>query len=135
MTGSYPNPRPAAEKAKGAVRAQDLQFEKCWVHKTVIGFGCRLWSYFSPISEAPVGTVWFTATWDKATKRSRAEILDIYVPQWARRCGIATRLVEALREEYDVLLTTIGTRSGAPFMRATGWRHRPKECMWIRTRK
>jgi hypothetical protein len=108
---------------------QEIDLHRCWVDRSTIGFGFTLYTLFARQVLCPAGFVWgnFTARDGKGTA---FEVSGSYVPEWARRCGVRTRINEEIFKSADVIVTPAGTEDGKKFMRAAGYRRDPVSGFW-----
>jgi len=82
----------------------------------------------------PLGIAWCTITLDEKLNKRRAEIHSIYTIEWARRKGIATKILNEILENCDTLTTTSGSSfGGEKLLKAFGFHHKKKMCQWAYT--
>lgn len=67
----------------------------------------------------PIAVVWYMFS-----GRDRLEILNSYVDERLRRCGLRTHLHEAFIKFYPerVIVSNTGTKTGLAWMKATGYK-------------
>ena len=91
-----------------------IALKDSWVTWETVGFGITGFFCFCREYSAPVGVVWTACSGCDARPRTRVEVIDSHVIQWARRQGVRSRINEAIFAEYgaDVIMTHEGTAKG-----------------------
>lgn len=113
-------------------RINKLDHEKDWIEWVKIGFGFTLYILWNRNLPMPLGFVWGIL----ATK-NRFEVFGSYVPVFARRLGVRTAINRQILENYEVVTTPGGSKTGAlAFMKASGYRYAAKaDCWYLRRKK
>ena len=108
------------------------------VEHAYVGHGLVQYTAFLRDDPTPAGVVWSIELRDTKTNKTRADILWTYVHADYRRCGVATRMfcyMLSAAGGVDVLSTWAGSRLGTRFMRSFGFRHWPRQCLWVCTKR
>ncbi len=90
----------------------NLNLSGSWVDCVEIGFGQNIFLLYVRNATAPVGLVWgaFSSAQDESAS---FDILGCYVPEWARRKGVMTHLLDYIRRECKSrLMTDMGSKEG-----------------------
>jgi len=103
-----------------------------WITWVTIGFAQTMYVLYVPNAQSPVGLVWGWARGD------RFEVAGSFVPVWARRFGVRSRINEQIFLHFKVISTRDGSKEGgARFLKAAGYKrsqdiqgfclHRPRK--------
>jgi hypothetical protein len=116
-----------------------LSKDKLSTTLTPLGRGMFLYTAFHEESFVPVGSLWVTGSTTSSKKfgdRTVYEVLDCYVPHWARRNGIQSYLQDQLTDQGIILITGTGSREGGlSFMKAKGWKLIKETGHWYKEKK
>jgi hypothetical protein len=108
-----------------------FDMKKAWVTWAAIGFGIVIYALFEPQAHSPIGFVW--GHMGKGNK-TVFTVLGSFVPVWARRQGVRTRINDEILKQADVIRSAHGSPDGAAFMRATGYKFSPEIDLWWKCR-
>jgi GNAT superfamily N-acetyltransferase len=97
---------------------------------TLVGGGIYACTAFARNSSYLVGTTWVRACVNSGGE-TVCEIIDIYVPEFYRRAGVGTWMLNMLLDSYGILKTDKGTDAGGmDLMIAMGWKQNPETFAW-----
>ena len=92
--------------------------------------GCRTVEFLHDEMPVPLGVLWYQ--WNG---NAQIEIMSVYVIDYARRCGIANRMLKALLDAYPKKIKRVmsgsGTRFGKPWMQAFGFKQDKLTKDWV----
>lgn len=92
--------------------------------------GCRIIEAHFCETPCPIGTLWY-----RHIHKDVIDILSIYVIDYARRCGVASFLLEKLVESFPETKQVIsgdGTVYGKAWMRANGFYQSAASEEWVK---
>lgn len=104
---------------------QDLYMELC-----ELSGGLAQYTAWSKKHNNPVGFVWLRFV--KGKPRPVAEIIECYVPKWARRQGVMYYLTHWLEKKYTLLTGQGSAEGGRAFLTARGFRRIKGLGWWVK---
>jgi len=106
------------------------EIEKAWVTWVSIGFGQMLYACYVPNNPFPIGFAWGSAA-NHDGKYSSFHVAGSFVPTWARRRGVRTRINQAIFEHHYLITTVSGSKDGGlKFLKAAGYRYSKQTGLW-----
>jgi hypothetical protein len=100
-----------------------IKLDGVWIRAMMIGMGTTMYVARCNEADMPCGYLWARlSNVGQRKKKGLAEILDCYVPHWARRQGIMRKMVGELSKEFPTLRSDFGTTDGLPFLKACGFK-------------
>jgi hypothetical protein len=105
-----------------------IDFTNCWLDRGKLGFGLSVFGLFIRDMISPVGLVWGDARGEKM------DILGSFVPAWARRQGVRTKINELLFKDYHykTVVTAGATKDGRAFMEASEYAFSEEFQWWFK---
>ncbi len=104
-----------------------------WIDVGKIGFGIEVLCCFDHDYALPVGTAWVIRF---GTENGPvAEVLDCYVPEWARSKGVATHMLSWLREGATLHTGHGRTPAARKMMKKVGFRYGKTAGVWVAPQK
>lgn len=131
-------PTTAKTKTQSAA-TWSLDYDGLWVDWVRLAFGSEQFTCYAKEPFGPVGMIWchcFGA--GRQGKKQRCEVLMIFVPEYYRRNGVATRLLSAVFDfgGADIVVTQSGSIDGGEaWLKATGWTLDRRTGMWSITKR
>jgi len=93
------------------------EIERAWVTWATIGFAHTIYVLYVPNHQSPVGIVW---GWGRG---DRFETAGSFVPVWARRFGVRSKINETIFQHFKSISTLHGSKEGgAAFLKARGYK-------------
>jgi hypothetical protein len=112
-------------KKKGQHIREDLKVQRnlSFAWNTSNANACRTIEALHQDMPMPVGTIWY-----RLSTEHSIDILDCYVTEYLRRCGVMTLMFQKLRAAYPShphVVTGSGTRFGKPWLIRMGFSQHP----------
>lgn len=100
-----------------------IDLSKCFVDWYEIDFAQRVYVCRNRDYPHPIGMVWGQKHY--TTGYTHFAVDGSYVPEWARRQGVRRLINETILKEFKAVTSPGGTKEGAAFMKASGYRRDP----------
>ena len=98
-----------------------IDHDKCNIDVRSMGGGMWMYLYKHDDQAMPFGLLWGTP------REGQFYVYGCYVPTWARRQGVMTKLHESVHVQYPVIMTGQGSKEGgAEFIKAYGYKKHPQ---------
>jgi len=122
------------KRARRRAKAKTKKKEKIkwsWVTHRDLENGMMQYECYTKKDPCPSGVVWGYGAGLPGWKKPIFIVMHSYTHPWAQRQGVRTRIRKEMLKTYKAIVTFAGTRSGAAWMKAVGYKKLRPWGMWI----